>query len=113
MSRPSAFLRGSSSKELLLDNQAQEEQRREMLETVKQLTGGLESDRSSSSSTEADRSKVKEVGESPTEWAGQPAAGGLRSPEGRLQSVEAPAGEQDGCRVPYASLGVEPDRARD
>ncbi|XP_048375119.1 eukaryotic translation initiation factor 4 gamma 3 isoform X3 [Sphaerodactylus townsendi] len=58
VSRPGTFLRGSSSKELLLDNQAQEEQRREMLETVKQLTGGLESDRNS---TEADRSKVKEV----------------------------------------------------
>lgn len=58
VSRPGTFLRGSSSKELLLDNQAQEEQRREMLETVKQLTGGLESDRSSA---EADRSKAKEV----------------------------------------------------
>ncbi|KAL8198226.1 UNVERIFIED_CONTAM: Eukaryotic translation initiation factor 4 gamma, partial [Gekko kuhli] len=58
VARPSTFLRGSSSKELLLDNQAQEEQRREMLETVKQLTGGLESDRNS---TEADRSKAKEV----------------------------------------------------
>ncbi|XP_077167495.1 eukaryotic translation initiation factor 4 gamma 3 isoform X4 [Paroedura picta] len=61
VARPSTFLRGSSSsssKELLLDNQAQEEQRREMLETVKQLTGGLESDRSS---TEADRSKTPEV----------------------------------------------------
>uniref|UniRef100_A0A670J855 Eukaryotic translation initiation factor 4 gamma 3 n=1 Tax=Podarcis muralis TaxID=64176 RepID=A0A670J855_PODMU len=43
-SRPNTFLRVSSSKEQLLDNQAQEEQRREMLETVKQLTGGLESD---------------------------------------------------------------------
>nr|XP_056721138.1 eukaryotic translation initiation factor 4 gamma 3 [Euleptes europaea] len=58
VSRPGTFLRGSSSKELLLDNQAQEEQRREMLETVKQLTGALESDRNS---TEADRNKVKEV----------------------------------------------------
>ncbi|XP_054857685.1 eukaryotic translation initiation factor 4 gamma 3 isoform X2 [Eublepharis macularius] len=59
VTRPSTFLRGGSSKELLLDNQAQEEQRREMLETVKQLTGGLESDRNS---TEADsRSRAKEV----------------------------------------------------
>ncbi|XP_060115630.1 eukaryotic translation initiation factor 4 gamma 3 [Heteronotia binoei] len=58
VARPSAFLRGSSSKELLLDSQAQEEQRREMLETVKQLTGGLESDRNS---TETDRNKAKEV----------------------------------------------------
>lgn len=66
VSRPGTFLRGSSSKELLLDNQAQEEQRREMLETVKQLTGGLESDRSSA---EPDRSKAKEVGEFLPEWA--------------------------------------------
>uniref|UniRef100_A0A8D2JL72 Eukaryotic translation initiation factor 4 gamma 3 n=1 Tax=Varanus komodoensis TaxID=61221 RepID=A0A8D2JL72_VARKO len=58
VARPNAFLRVSSSKEQLLDNQAQEEQRREMLETVKQLTGGLESDRSSG--LEADRSKAKE-----------------------------------------------------
>ncbi|KAM8989974.1 eukaryotic translation initiation factor 4 gamma 3 isoform 3-T3 [Ara ararauna] len=57
LSRPNTFLRGSSSKELLLDNQAQEEQRREMLETVKQLTGGMEMDRNS---TEAERSKAKE-----------------------------------------------------
>ncbi|XP_071431821.1 eukaryotic translation initiation factor 4 gamma 3 isoform X7 [Pithys albifrons albifrons] len=57
LARPSTFLRGSSSKELLLDNQAQEEQRREMLETVKQLTGGMEVDRNS---TEAERSKAKE-----------------------------------------------------
>nr|XP_033777586.1 eukaryotic translation initiation factor 4 gamma 3 isoform X2 [Geotrypetes seraphini] len=49
-SRPSTFLRGSSSKELL-DNQSQEEQRREMLETVKQITG----------STEVDRSKARET----------------------------------------------------
>ncbi|XP_039223687.1 eukaryotic translation initiation factor 4 gamma 3 isoform X6 [Crotalus tigris] len=58
-SRPNAFLRlSSSSKEQLLDNQAQEEQRREMLETVKQLTGGLESDRNS---TEAEKSKAREA----------------------------------------------------
>uniref|UniRef100_A0A8C2TJ14 Eukaryotic translation initiation factor 4 gamma 3 n=1 Tax=Coturnix japonica TaxID=93934 RepID=A0A8C2TJ14_COTJA len=57
LSRPNTFLRGSSSKELLLDNQAQEEQRREMLETVKQLTGGMEVDRNN---TEAERSKAKE-----------------------------------------------------
>ncbi|XP_069730969.1 eukaryotic translation initiation factor 4 gamma 3 isoform X12 [Phaenicophaeus curvirostris] len=57
LSRPNTFLRGSSSKELLLDNQAQEEQRREMLETVKQLTGGMEVDRNS---TEAERNKAKE-----------------------------------------------------
>ncbi|NXU90368.1 IF4G3 factor, partial [Xiphorhynchus elegans] len=57
LSRPNTFLRGSSSKELLLDNQAQEEQRREMLETVKQLTGGMEMDRNS---TELERSKAKE-----------------------------------------------------
>nr|XP_009666060.1 PREDICTED: eukaryotic translation initiation factor 4 gamma 3 isoform X10 [Struthio camelus australis] len=57
ITRPNTFLRGSSSKELLLDNQAQEEQRREMLETVKQLTGGMEMDRNS---TEADRNKTKE-----------------------------------------------------
>uniref|UniRef100_A0A803TAZ0 Eukaryotic translation initiation factor 4 gamma 3 n=1 Tax=Anolis carolinensis TaxID=28377 RepID=A0A803TAZ0_ANOCA len=42
LSRPNTFLRvsGGGSKEQLLDNQAQEEQRREMLEAVKQLTGG-------------------------------------------------------------------------
>ncbi|XP_070615479.1 eukaryotic translation initiation factor 4 gamma 3 isoform X8 [Erythrolamprus reginae] len=58
-SRPNAFLRlSSSSKEQLLDNQAQEEQRREMLETVKQLTGGLESDRNS---TEVEKSKTREA----------------------------------------------------
>ncbi|NXN84194.1 IF4G3 factor, partial [Bombycilla garrulus] len=57
LSRPNTFLRGSSSKELLLDNQAQEEQRREMLETVKQLTGGMEMDRNIS---EAERNKAKE-----------------------------------------------------
>ncbi|KFP22349.1 Eukaryotic translation initiation factor 4 gamma 3, partial [Egretta garzetta] len=57
LSRPNTFLRGSSSKELLLDNQAQEEQRREMLETVKQLTGGMEVDRNSA---EAERNKPKE-----------------------------------------------------
>uniref|UniRef100_A0A8C5JBV6 Eukaryotic translation initiation factor 4 gamma 3 n=1 Tax=Junco hyemalis TaxID=40217 RepID=A0A8C5JBV6_JUNHY len=57
LARPNTFLRGSSSKELLLDNQAQEEQRREMLETVKQLTGAMEMDRNS---TEAERSKAKE-----------------------------------------------------
>ncbi|XP_023796072.1 eukaryotic translation initiation factor 4 gamma 3 isoform X1 [Cyanistes caeruleus] len=57
LSRPNTFLRGSSSKELLLDNQAQEEQRREMLETVKQLTGGMEMDRNS---TETERNKAKE-----------------------------------------------------
>ncbi|NXA09935.1 IF4G3 factor, partial [Sapayoa aenigma] len=56
LSRPNTFLRGSSSKELLLDNQAQEEQRREMLETVKQLTGGMEMDRNSTE----ERSKAKE-----------------------------------------------------
>ncbi|KAM4885916.1 eukaryotic translation initiation factor 4 gamma 3 isoform 1-T1 [Sylvia borin] len=61
LSRPNTFLRGSSSKELLLDNQAQEEQRREMLETVKQLTGGMEMDRNS---TEAERNKAKESGNS-------------------------------------------------
>uniref|UniRef100_A0A7N4PCZ3 Eukaryotic translation initiation factor 4 gamma 3 n=1 Tax=Sarcophilus harrisii TaxID=9305 RepID=A0A7N4PCZ3_SARHA len=55
--RPNTFLRGSSSKDLL-DNQSQEEQRREMLETVKQLTGGMDMDRSS---TEADRSKPRET----------------------------------------------------
>ncbi|XP_063001331.1 eukaryotic translation initiation factor 4 gamma 3 isoform X4 [Elgaria multicarinata webbii] len=59
VTRPNTFLRVSGSKEQLLDNQAQEEQRREMLETVKQLTGGLESDRNSS--TEADRSRAKET----------------------------------------------------
>uniref|UniRef100_A0A8C6JSA8 Uncharacterized protein n=1 Tax=Melopsittacus undulatus TaxID=13146 RepID=A0A8C6JSA8_MELUD len=62
LSRPNTFLRGSSSKELLLDNQAQEEQRREMLETVKQLTGGMEMDRNS---TEAERNKAKESGTIP------------------------------------------------
>ncbi|ETE60124.1 Eukaryotic translation initiation factor 4 gamma 3, partial [Ophiophagus hannah] len=58
-SRPNAFLRlSSSSKEQLLDNQAQEEQRREMLETVKQLTGGLESNRNS---VELEKSKAREA----------------------------------------------------
>ncbi|XP_074832113.1 eukaryotic translation initiation factor 4 gamma 3 isoform X4 [Carettochelys insculpta] len=57
VTRPNTFLRGSSSKELLLDNQAQEEQRREMLETVKQLTGGMDMERTS---TETDRNKAKE-----------------------------------------------------
>nr|XP_051713947.1 eukaryotic translation initiation factor 4 gamma 3 isoform X10 [Oryctolagus cuniculus] len=55
-SRPNTFTRGGSSKDLL-DNQSQEEQRREMLETVKQLTGGADVERSSS---EADRSKARE-----------------------------------------------------
>lgn len=57
--RPNTFMRGSSSKDLL-DNQSQEEQRREMLETVKQLTGGMDVDRNS---TEADRNKTRESGE--------------------------------------------------
>lgn len=56
--RPNTFLRGSSKD--LLDNQSQEEQRREMLETVKQLTGGVDAERAS---TEADRSKTRELGE--------------------------------------------------
>ncbi|XP_029435031.1 eukaryotic translation initiation factor 4 gamma 3 isoform X2 [Rhinatrema bivittatum] len=51
-SRSSTFLRGSSSKELL-DNQSQEEQRREMLETVKQITGSGEMDRSKAKETAA------------------------------------------------------------
>uniref|UniRef100_A0A8D2AV43 Eukaryotic translation initiation factor 4 gamma 3 n=1 Tax=Sciurus vulgaris TaxID=55149 RepID=A0A8D2AV43_SCIVU len=54
--RPNTFMRGSSSKDLL-DNQSQEEQRREMLETVKQLTGGVDLERSS---IEADRNKTRE-----------------------------------------------------
>nr|XP_023407724.1 eukaryotic translation initiation factor 4 gamma 3 isoform X6 [Loxodonta africana] len=54
--RPNTFLRGGSSKDLL-DNQSQEEQRREMLETVKQLTGGMDIERSI---TEADRNKTRE-----------------------------------------------------
>ncbi|KYO24624.1 hypothetical protein Y1Q_0023290 [Alligator mississippiensis] len=66
VTRPSTFLRGSSSKELLLDNQAQEEQRREMLETVKQLTGGMEIDRNSA---EADRNKAKETAKPETATA--------------------------------------------
>ncbi|XP_045154695.1 eukaryotic translation initiation factor 4 gamma 3 isoform X12 [Echinops telfairi] len=53
---PNTFMRGSSSKDLL-DNQSQEEQRREMLETVKQLTGGMDIERSI---TEADRNKTRE-----------------------------------------------------
>ncbi|XP_069893823.1 eukaryotic translation initiation factor 4 gamma 3 isoform X4 [Dipodomys merriami] len=52
--RPNTFMRGGSSKDLL-DNQSQEEQRREMLETVKQLTGGVGVERSS---TEAERGKA-------------------------------------------------------
>lgn len=52
--RPNTFMRGGSSKDLL-DNQSQEEQRREMLETVKQLTGGAD--------VEAERSKARESGE--------------------------------------------------
>ncbi|XP_062046561.1 eukaryotic translation initiation factor 4 gamma 3 isoform X9 [Lepus europaeus] len=55
-SRPNTFTRGGSSKDLL-DNQSQEEQRREMLETVKQLTGAADVERSSS---EAGRSKARE-----------------------------------------------------
>ncbi|XP_037684208.1 eukaryotic translation initiation factor 4 gamma 3 isoform X18 [Choloepus didactylus] len=54
--RPNTFMRGSSSKDLL-DNQSQEEQRREMLKTVKQLTGGLDVERNS---TESDRNKTRE-----------------------------------------------------
>uniref|UniRef100_A0A8C9D588 Eukaryotic translation initiation factor 4 gamma 3 n=1 Tax=Panthera leo TaxID=9689 RepID=A0A8C9D588_PANLE len=54
--RPNTFLRGGSSKDLL-DNQSQEEQRREMLETVKQLTGGMDVERNSA---EADRNKGRE-----------------------------------------------------
>ncbi|XP_055978535.1 eukaryotic translation initiation factor 4 gamma 3 isoform X10 [Sorex fumeus] len=54
--RPNTFMRGSSSKDLL-DNQSQEEQRREMLETVKQLTGGMDMERNSA---DADRSKARE-----------------------------------------------------
>ncbi|KAM6218936.1 eukaryotic translation initiation factor 4 gamma 3 isoform 3-T3 [Rhynchocyon petersi] len=53
---PNTFMRGGSSKDLL-DNQSQEEQRREMLETVKQLTGGMDVERSI---TEADRIKTRE-----------------------------------------------------
>ncbi|XP_054993448.1 eukaryotic translation initiation factor 4 gamma 3 isoform X16 [Sorex araneus] len=54
--RPNTFMRGSSSKDLL-DNQSQEEQRREMLETVKQLTGGMDMERNSA---DTDRSKARE-----------------------------------------------------
>ncbi|XP_053777169.1 eukaryotic translation initiation factor 4 gamma 3 isoform X14 [Desmodus rotundus] len=54
--RPNTFMRGGSSKDLL-DNQSQEEQRREMLETVKQLTGGMDMERNT---TEADRNKSRE-----------------------------------------------------
>ncbi|MBZ3882119.1 Eukaryotic translation initiation factor 4 gamma 3 [Sciurus carolinensis] len=54
--RPNTFMRGGSSKDLL-DNQSQEEQRREMLETVKQLTGGVDLERSS---IEVDRNKTRE-----------------------------------------------------
>ncbi|KAM6173708.1 eukaryotic translation initiation factor 4 gamma 3 isoform 1-T1 [Erethizon dorsatum] len=56
--RPNTFMRGGSSKDLL-DNQSQEEQRREMLETVKQLTGGIEVERNST-----DRNKAREPGKS-------------------------------------------------
>ncbi|EMP41405.1 Eukaryotic translation initiation factor 4 gamma 3 [Chelonia mydas] len=58
VTRPNTFLRGSSNKELLLGNQAQEEQRREMLETVKQLTGGMDMERNIA---ETDRNKAKEI----------------------------------------------------
>nr|XP_007978358.1 eukaryotic translation initiation factor 4 gamma 3 isoform X23 [Chlorocebus sabaeus] len=54
--RPNTFMRGGSSKDLL-DNQSQEEQRREMLETVKQLTGAVDVERNS---TEAERNKTRE-----------------------------------------------------
>lgn len=54
--RPNTFIRGGSSKDLL-DNQSQEEQRREMLETVKQLTGGMDMERTIA---EADRNKARE-----------------------------------------------------
>lgn len=56
--RPNTFMRGGSSKDLL-DNQSQEEQRREMLETVKQLTGGMDMERSSA---ETDRNRNRESG---------------------------------------------------
>ncbi|KAL2773258.1 eukaryotic translation initiation factor 4 gamma 3 isoform 12 [Daubentonia madagascariensis] len=56
VARPNTFMRGSSSKDLL-DNQSQEEQRREMLETVKQLTGGVDLERDSA---EAERNKTRE-----------------------------------------------------
>ncbi|XP_037357066.2 eukaryotic translation initiation factor 4 gamma 3 isoform X4 [Talpa occidentalis] len=55
--RANTFMRGSSSKDLL-DNQSQEEQRREMLETVKQLTGGMDVERTNA---EADRNKPREA----------------------------------------------------
>uniref|UniRef100_A0A2K5MAT8 Eukaryotic translation initiation factor 4 gamma 3 n=1 Tax=Cercocebus atys TaxID=9531 RepID=A0A2K5MAT8_CERAT len=54
--RPNTFMRGGSSKDLL-DNQSQEEQRREMLETVKQLTGAVDVERNS---TDAERNKTRE-----------------------------------------------------
>lgn len=57
--RPNTFMRGGSSKDLL-DNQSQEEQRREMLETVKQLTGGMDMERNSA---ETDRNRARESGE--------------------------------------------------
>lgn len=57
--RPNTFMRGSSSKDLL-DNQSQEEQRREMLETVKQLTGGMDLERNSA---DMDRNKTRDSGE--------------------------------------------------
>ncbi|XP_007933855.1 eukaryotic translation initiation factor 4 gamma 3 [Orycteropus afer afer] len=53
---PNTFMRGGSSKDLL-DNQSQEEQRREMLETVKQLTGAMDIERSI---PETDRNKTRE-----------------------------------------------------
>ncbi|KAJ7306509.1 hypothetical protein JRQ81_009865 [Phrynocephalus forsythii] len=60
LSRPNTFLRVGGSKEQLLDSQAQEEQRREMLETVKQLTGAaLESERSHGA--EAERNKGRDA----------------------------------------------------
>ncbi|XP_012577740.1 PREDICTED: eukaryotic translation initiation factor 4 gamma 3 isoform X4 [Condylura cristata] len=55
--RAGTFMRGGSSKDVL-DNQSQEEQRREMLEAVKQLTGGVDLDRST---TEADGNKPREA----------------------------------------------------
>ncbi|XP_067328797.1 eukaryotic translation initiation factor 4 gamma 3 isoform X5 [Anolis sagrei] len=76
LSRPNTFLRVSSagSKEQLLDNQAQEEQRREMLEAVKQLTGGTAEGGGGGSRTsataEAGRSKVAK--ESPVSLTAKP-----------------------------------------
>ncbi|XP_060056817.1 eukaryotic translation initiation factor 4 gamma 3 isoform X6 [Erinaceus europaeus] len=54
--RPNTFMRGNSSKDLLA-NQCQEEQRREMLQAVKQLTGGADVERPG---TDADRNKTRE-----------------------------------------------------